>query len=452
MIHKFKIDDIRIVLDVNSGAVHVVDELVYDILDYYLAMDRRAIVKALKFKYSEDELNKALEEINYLVENQMLFCGDTYINDSAFVHRQPVIKALCLHIAHDCNIRCEYCFASQGDFQGDRSLMSEAIGKKAIDLLIENSGNRRNLEVDFFGGEPLLNFDVVKSIVNYGREREKESNKKIRFTLTTNGTLLNDDIIDYINENMENIVLSVDGRRETNDKMRYTTNGKGTYDIIIPKLKETVTKRKDKSYYVRGTFTKHNVDFAKDVLHLADLGFKNISLEPVVAEPGKSYELTKEDIPEIFKHYEDLAREIVEREGTGEGFNFFHFMIDLNQGPCVIKRLTGCGAGSEYLAITPGGDIYPCHQFVGNGNFRMGNVLGGLDNRELGMTFADAHVYNKEKCKECWAKFYCSGGCHANAFNFNSDINVPYDIGCDMEKKRIECSLYIKAKLDMKEE
>lgn len=450
MIHKFKMDDVMVVLDVNSGAVHIVDELVYDILDYYPSKDKEEIVKMLKSKYSEDDIKVAFQEIDYLVENESLFSGDTYIDNSSFKNRKPVIKALCLHIAHDCNIRCEYCFASQGDFKGTRSLMSEEVGKQALDFLIENSGNRRNLEVDFFGGEPLLNFDVVKKLVDYGREREKETNKKFRFTLTTNGVLLNDEIIEYVNENMENIVLSIDGRKEINDKMRYTINGEGTYDIIIPKIKKMVEARKEKSYYVRGTFTKHNLDFANDVLHLADLGFKNTSVEPVVAEPGQAYELTEEDLPEILEHYEELAREIIKREKSGNGFNFFHFMIDLNQGPCVIKRLTGCGAGSEYLAITPEGDIYPCHQFVGDEKFMMGNVLTKFENRELGTKFSNAHVYNKEKCRECWAKFYCSGGCHANAYNFNNDINIPYELGCEMEKKRIECSLYIKVKLSMK--
>jgi len=450
MIHKFKIDDVRIVLDVNSGAVHVVDELVYAILDHYPSKNTDQIIGLLNEKYCEEDIHNAIQEINCLKENDMLFCEDSYIKDSSFINRKPVVKALCLHVAHDCNIRCKYCFASQGDFKGDRNLMSEDIGKKALDFLIENSGNRRNLEVDFFGGEPLLNFEVVKKLVDYGRKREKETDKRFRFTITTNGVLLNDEIIEYINKNMENVVLSIDGRKEINDKMRYTVNGDGTYDIILPKIKKMVEARRDKSYYVRGTFTKHNIDFAEDVLHLADLGFKNTSVEPVVAEPGKDYELTSGDLPQIFQHYEDLAREIIHRENRGEGFNFFHFMIDLNQGPCVIKRLTGCGAGSEYLAITPEGDIYPCHQFVGNEDFMIGNVLTGLVNKELGKEFGNAHVYNKEKCRECWAKFYCSGGCHANAYNFNKDISIPYELGCEMEKKRIECSLYIKAKLNMK--
>ncbi|RKD28026.1 uncharacterized protein SAMN02745883_00432 [Caminicella sporogenes DSM 14501] len=449
MIHKFKIDDVCIVIDVNSGAVHVIDDIVYDVLDYYKLKSEEEIQNLLSNKYSVEDIKEAIREIKELEENELLYSKDSYINDTILKNRKPVIKALCLHVAHDCNIRCKYCFASQGDFKGDRSLMSEEIGKKALDFLIENSGNRRNLEVDFFGGEPLMNFEVVKKLVEYGRKREKEANKRFRFTITTNGVLLDDDIIDYINENMYNVVLSIDGRKEVNDKMRCTINGGGTYDIIIPKFKKLVEKRKDKSYFVRGTFTKYNIDFAKDVLHLADLGFKHTSVEPVVAEPGVGYELTEDDLPEIFSQYENLAREIIKREKEGKGFNFFHFMIDLNQGPCVIKRLVGCGAGSEYLAITPEGDIYPCHQFVGNEEFKMGNVNEGIVNKEIGKKFNNAHVYNKEKCSECWAKFYCSGGCHANAYNFNNDIHIPYDLGCEMEKKRIECSLYIKAKLSM---
>lgn len=449
MIHKYKFDDLSIVVDVNSGAVHVVDDMVYDILDHYPGVDKDTTVNNLKGSYDATAISEAVDEIDYLINNEMLYCEDNYINDDMFVNRDPVIKALCLHIAHDCNIRCSYCFASQGDFKGTRSLMSLEVGKKSLDFLLENSGNRRNLEVDFFGGEPLMNFEVVKQLVEYGREREKQYGKNFRFTLTTNGVLLNDEIIDYVNENMENVVLSIDGRKEINDKMRYTINGEGTYDIIIPKFKNLVDKRGDKSYYVRGTFTKFNTDFAKDVLHLADLGFKHTSVEPVVTEPGQPFELTKEDLSTIFAGYDGLARELVKRENEGKGFNFFHFMIDLNQGPCVIKRVSGCGAGSEYLAITPEGDIYPCHQFVGNEDFKLGNVMTNYDNTKLTKEFSDAHVYNKEKCKDCWAKFYCSGGCHANAYNFNDDIHVPYDLGCEMEKKRIECSLYIKAMLNM---
>jgi len=446
MIHKFKIDDTRIVVDVNSGAVHIVDEIVFDILDYY-SLGKERTREELSDKYSVNEINCALEEVESLIEKELLFSNDTYINNSKFLNRKPVIKAMCLHVAHDCNIRCKYCFASQGDFKGERNLMSPEIGKKSLDFLIENSGSRKNLEVDFFGGEPLLNFEVIKELVEYGRKREREEDKRFRFTLTTNGVLLNDNIMDYINDNMENIVLSIDGRKNVNDRMRYTIKGKGTYDTIVPKLKKMVEKRGTKTYYVRGTFTSHNLDFSKDVLHLADLGFKNTSVEPVVAEPGRDYEIKEEHLQYIFNEYEELAREIIKRQKEDKGFNFFHFMIDLDQGPCAIKRLAGCGAGSEYIAVTPEGDIYPCHQFVGNEDFKIGDVYNGIQNKELVKDFTNAHVYNKDKCNKCWAKFYCSGGCHANAYNFNKDIKEPYEIGCEMEKKRIECSLFIQAKL-----
>lgn len=448
MIHKFKQGDLYFVLDVNSGAVHVIDEIVYDALDHYPKNNAVTVIRLLKDKYPENAIKETLEEIDYLIENEMLFTDDAYVNSVEFNNRAPVVKALCLHVAHDCNIRCAYCFASQGDFKGDRSLMSYEVGKKALDLLVANSGNRRNLEVDFFGGEPLMNFEVVKQLVAYGRSIEAEHNKNFRFTLTTNGVLLNDEIIDYVNEHMSNVVLSIDGRKEVNDKMRYTISGGGTYDIIVEKFKSLVEKRAGKSYYVRGTFTKHNLDFAKDVIHLADLGFKSTSVEPVVAKPTDSYAITEEDIEYLNKQYEELAQEMVNRHNTENAFSFFHFALDMGQGPCVVKRLSGCGAGSEYLAITPEGDIYPCHQFVGDEHFKMGNVLAGILDFELTNQFKNAHVYNKEKCRTCWAKFYCSGGCHANAYNFNHDIFIPYDLGCELEKKRIESSIYIYGKMN----
>jgi len=448
MIHKFKQGDLYFVLDVNSGAVHVIDEIVYDALDHYPKNNAVTVIRLLKDKYPENAIKETLEEIDYLIENEMLFTDDAYVNSVEFNNRAPVVKALCLHVAHDCNIRCAYCFASQGDFKGDRSLMSYEVGKKALDLLVANSGNRRNLEVDFFGGEPLMNFEVVKQLVAYGRSIEAEHNKNFRFTLTTNGVLLNDEIIDYVNEHMSNVVLSIDGRKEVNDKMRYTISGGGTYDIIVEKFKRLVEKRAGKSYYVRGTFTKHNLDFAKDVIHLADLGFKSTSVEPVVAKPTDSYAITEEDIDYLNKQYEELAQEMVNRHNTENAFSFFHFALDMGQGPCVVKRLSGCGAGSEYLAITPEGDIYPCHQFVGDEHFKMGNVLAGILDFGLTNQFKNAHVYNKEKCRTCWAKFYCSGGCHANAYNFNHDIFIPYDLGCELEKKRIESSIYIYGKMN----
>lgn len=451
MIHKFKQGDLFFVLDVNSGAVHQIDELVYEILDYYPQDPALAVVKNLKTKYSEDQIKEALEDVDYLIENEMLFTDDQYIHSTEFHNRAPVVKAMCLHIAHDCNIRCGYCFASQGDFKGERSLMPLEVGKKALELLAMRSGSRRQLEVDFFGGEPLMNFDVVKALVDYGRELEKQYNKVFRFTLTTNGVLLNDETIEYINENMENVVLSIDGRPSVNDKMRYTLSGGGTYDIIVPKFKKLVDARGDKPYYVRGTYTRHNLDFSKDVIHMADLGFKSTSVEPVVAKATDEYALSEDDLEMLNEQYEQLAEEMIKRHNTDKAFSFFHFAIDMGQGPCVIKRLSGCGAGSEYLAVTPEGDLYPCHQFVGDEHFKMGNVMAGLIDLNLSKEFGNAHVYNKEKCRKCWAKFYCSGGCHANAYQFNQDLYIPYDLGCELEKKRIECSIYLYAKTQMED-
>ncbi|SNS33944.1 uncharacterized protein SAMN05446037_100858 [Anaerovirgula multivorans] len=452
MIHKFSQGNVNIVLDVNSGAVHVVDQLVYDVLDYYPDHTKEIVVDFLKDKYNGNSILEAIDEIDNLKKNNLLYTEENYMKHAAFKNKKTIVKALCLHIAHDCNIRCKYCFASQGDFKGDRSLMTAKVGKKAIDFLINNSENRKNLEVDFFGGEPLMNFQVIKEIVEYGRSIEKKYDKNIRFTITTNGVLLNDDIMDYINQHMYNVVLSIDGRKETNDTMRYTIHGDGTYDIILPKLKKMAERRNHENYYVRGTFTRFNLDFAEDVLHLADLGFKHISVEPVVAAAENDYAIQEEDLSKIFQQYEYLAEACIKREKAGSGFNFFHFMIDLDQGPCVVKRLLGCGAGAEYLAITPEGDLYPCHQFVGNDDFNLGNVLEDNLDTSIYNSFANAHVYNKEACNQCWAKFYCSGGCHANAYNFNKDILIPYSVGCEMEKKRIECALTIKARLMEEEE
>jgi len=449
MIHKFKHNDLYLVHDVNSGAVHIIDEMVFDLLDHYPKLKKQEVVNKLNTKYEEEQMLQAMEELDQLTESSQLMSDDQYLNNSSFTMKQHVIKAMCLHVAHDCNIRCKYCFASQGDFEGVRALMSLETGKKALDFLIAHSGNRRNLEVDFFGGEPLMNFDVVKELVTYGREISKDANKNFRFTLTTNGVLLDDETIEYVNENMENVVLSIDGRQDVNDFMRYTINDKGTYETIVPKFRKLINSRGDKSYYVRGTFTRFNLDFSDDVIHLADLGFKNTSVEPVVAEPHHDYALREEDLDKLKSEYDRLAEVMLERHNTEEAFNFFHFSIDLNQGPCVIKRLVGCGAGAEYVAVTPEGDIYPCHQFVGNEDFKMGSVLveEPIEKPDIVKSFADAHVYNKPACKDCWARFYCSGGCHANAYNFNNDIHKPYDIGCELEKKRIECSLYIQAKL-----
>ncbi|BEP29125.1 thioether cross-link-forming SCIFF peptide maturase [Helicovermis profundi] len=446
MIHKFSQGDLYFLLDINSGSIHVVDEIIYKILDYYPEKEKEEVLEILSGKFKVEELNIAFDEIKELRKNGQLFTEDTYVYSPAFVNRKPVVKAMCLHVAHDCNLRCKYCFASQGDFEGTRSLMSAEVGKKSLLYLVQNSGTRKNLEVDFFGGEPLMNFEVVKELVDYGRSLEKEYNKNFRYTITTNGTLLTDEINDYINENMDNVVLSIDGRKEVNDTMRYFVNEKGTYDNIMPKFKSLVSKRGDKTYYVRGTFTKYNTDFSKDVIHMANNGFRLTSIEPVVTEAKYDYALDESDLPKIFSEYDKLAEEIINRHGTEKEFEFFHFMNDLTQGPCIIKRVSGCGAGSEYLAISPEGDIYPCHQFVGDEDFKMGNILKNNLDDSLTKQFKDANVYTKEKCKECWAKFYCSGGCHANAYNFNGDVNKPYELGCEMEKKRLECSIYIKAK------
>ncbi|MCJ0223525.1 thioether cross-link-forming SCIFF peptide maturase [Clostridioides difficile] len=450
MIHKFSMNGYNIVLDVNGGAVHVLDDVAYDLLDFYKEKSKEEILDILKSKYQEEKINEAYEEILNLEKEGLLYTEDTYQYHPSFVHREPVVKALCLNVAHDCNLKCKYCFAAQGDFGGEKELMSFEVGKAAIDYLIANSGSRKNLEIDFFGGEPLMNFEVVKQLVDYGRSVEKDYNKNIRFTITTNGVLLNDEIIDYINENMHNVVLSLDGRKEVNDNMRPTLNDKGSYDITLPRFKKLVEKRaKDKYYYIRGTFTRDNLDFSKDVMHFADLGFKLTSVEPVVGDESNPYALREEDLPKIFEEYEKFAVEYADRQLQGDGFKFFHFMIDLNQGPCVIKRITGCGAGNEYLSVTPNGDIYPCHQFVGNEEFKMANIFDEeiVLPENLKNMFREAHVYTKEECKQCWNKFYCSGGCHANAINFNNDISKPYELGCEMQRKRTECSIMIQAKL-----
>lgn len=449
-------------MDVNSGSVHVVDDVVYDaiaLLEPVMGELARAVMipadshdqvkKELEKKYDETDAAEALAEVQQLIDAEELYVQDTYqeyIVD--FKKRETVVKALCLHIAHDCNLGCLYCFAEEGEYHGRRALMSFDVGKKALDFLIAASGNRRNLEVDFFGGEPLMNWDVVKQLVAYGRSREADSNKRFRFTLTTNGVLLNEEIMDFCNREMSNVVLSLDGRREVNDHMRPTRNQKGSsYDIIVPKLRQFAASRAGKDYYVRGTFTRHNLDFAEDVKHFADLGFEQMSIEPVVAAPEEPYAIREEDLPAIMDEYDDLAKEYIKREKEGNGFNFFHFMIDLNQGPCVAKRLSGCGSGTEYLAVTPWGDFYPCHQFVGQEEFLMGNVDIGIVRTDIRDEFKLCNVYAKEKCRECFARFYCSGGCAANAYNFHGSITDAYDIGCEMQKKRIECAIMIKAAL-----
>lgn len=447
MIHQYKNNGYNIVLDVCSGSVHVVDDLVYDVIALYEELNRDAIVKRLP-QYPEEEILEACEEIESLKEAGQLFTEDTYKDAIIdFKKRKTVVKALCLHIAHDCNLACKYCFAGEGEYHGDRSLMSYEVGKKALDFLIANSGNRVNLEVDFFGGEPLMNFQVVKDLVAYGRSKEKEYNKKFRFTLTTNGVLLDDEVMEFANKEMANVVLSIDGRKEIHDFMRPTRNGKGSYDLVIDKFKKLAEMRKQTNYYVRGTFTHYNLDFSKDVLHLADLGFKQISAEPVVATDEQPYAIKEEDLPKLFAEYDVLAKEMVEREKAGKGFNFFHFMIDLTGGPCLYKRLSGCGSGTEYLAVTPWGDLYPCHQFVGIEQFKLGNVDTGIEKTELVDEFKLCNVYAKEKCKDCFARFYCSGGCAANSYNFHGNLLDAYDVGCELERKRVECAIMIKAAL-----
>ncbi|MDU3336780.1 thioether cross-link-forming SCIFF peptide maturase [Paraclostridium bifermentans] len=450
MIHKFSMHGYNIVLDVNGGAVHVVDEVAYNLLDHYKEKSLDEIISLLSETYTEDQIKEAYNEVKTLEEEGLLYTEDTYNHHPNFIDRKKVVKALCLHVAHDCNLKCKYCFAAQGDFGGAKELMSYEVGKKAIDYLIANSGNRRNLEIDFFGGEPLMNFEVVKQLVEYGRSIEKENNKNIRFTITTNGILLDDEKIEYINKHMHNVVLSLDGRKDVNDRMRPTLNDKGSYDIIMPKFKKLVESRpKDKYYYIRGTFTRDNLDFSEDVLHFADEGFELTSVEPVVDDESNPFALREEDLETVFNEYEKLAVKYSDRLLNGDKFKFFHFMIDLNQGPCVIKRITGCGAGNEYLAITPEGDMYPCHQFVGKEEFKLANINDEeiVIPRELTDKFKNAHVYSKEDCKKCWNKFYCSGGCHANAMNFNGDVMKPYELGCEMQKKRTECSIMIQARL-----
>lgn len=451
VVHQYKNNGYNIVMDVNSGMVHVVDDLVYDIIAIYEESSTEAIIEKMKEKYRgtenlTKEIVEAIEEVKQLKEKGDLFTEDIYreyITD--FKKRETVVKALCLHIAHDCNLACRYCFAEEGEYHGDRSLMSFEVGKKALDFLISNSGNRHNLEVDFFGGEPLMNFQVVKDLVKYGREQEQIFNKRFRFTLTTNGVLLNDDIMAFANEEMDNVVLSIDGRKEVHDHMRPGRNGKGSYDLILPKFIKMAESRNQTRYYVRGTFTHNNLDFAEDVMHLAELGFKQISMEPVVSLPEEPYAITKEDVPIVYEEYDKLAKKMIERKKAGKDFNFFHYMIDLSGGPCVAKRLSGCGSGTEYLAVTPWGDLYPCHQFVGTEEFLMGNVFDGITKTEIRDDFKLCNVYAKDKCRDCFARFYCSGGCAANSYKFHGNVNDAYDIGCDLQRKRVECAVMLKA-------
>ena len=447
MIHKYKLNGFNIVLDVNSGGVHIVDELTYDLLDNieppFEEKCPQKVVEKLSKVYSVEDIECCYGEIVELYNEKILFSEDDYEKYAKYSVASPV-KAMCLNIAHDCQLRCKYCFASTGDFGQGRKLMTLETGKNAIDFLLENSGDRKNLELDFFGGEPLMNFKVVKQIVEYARSREAEFNKKFRFTITTNGLLLDDEKIEFINKEMSNVVLSIDGRKEINDYFRVLPNGQGCYDMILPKYQKLVAGRGDKEYYVRGTFTNKNLDFSNDVFALYEAGFDQISIEPVVGE-GDEYALTEKELTAVFKEYENLANRILENEKKGGKFNFFHFMIDLDQGPCAIKRLRGCGCGNDYVAITPDGDIYPCHQFVGMEEYKMGNIDEGTFNQEMKSDFANCHVYSKPECRKCWAKFYCSGGCNANNYQYVGDVRSAHKISCELEKKRLECAIMLKA-------
>ena len=446
MIHTFTALGQYLVADVNSGAVHVLDKLSYDLLSLLdKPMEERCPREVLDklSQYSSQDVEEAWEELHGLQEQGLLFSDDSYVDPEAAMAlpKQAVVKALCLHVSHDCNLRCKYCFASTGDFGTGRKVMDAETAKRAIDWVVAKSGKRRNIEVDFFGGEPLMALDTVKETVAYARSLEKEHDKVFRFTITTNGMLLNDETIDYINREMSNVVLSLDGRPQVNDNMRPTPGGQGSYDVIVPKFQKLVAQRGSKEYYVRGTFTRENLDFAQDVTHLASLGFRHVSVEPASGPLDDPFAIKKEDLPQVEAEYEKLARELMGRKDV----NFFHFNVDLAQGPCVIKRLRGCGAGCEYVAITPDGDIYPCHQFVGKEEYRLGSVFDGSFNMEISGLFANQNIYTRPACRECWARFYCSGGCSASNLLVNGDISQSNEVACEMERKRLECAIALKA-------
>ena len=448
MVHQYKLNGYNIVLDTASGSVHAVDEVAYDIIALYKEKSPSEIVAEILAKYPEDpELSEAdilecIEDIRSLEAAGKLFSEDPY-EKLAFDYKRNtnVVKALCLHVAHTCNLNCSYCFASQGKYQGERALMSFEVGKQAFDFLIANSGTRRNLEVDFFGGEPLMNLDVVKQLVAYARSIEKAHGKNFRFTLTTNGVLLDDETTEFLNAEMSNVVLSLDGRREVHDHFRRDYAGKGSYDVILPKFQKLVAAREGKGYYVRGTFTHNNVDFTNDIFHMADLGFTELSMEPVVCPPDDPYALTEEDLPRLFEQYEILAKEMIRRKKEGRGFTFYHYMLDLKHGPCIYKRITGCGSGTEYMAVTPWGELFPCHQFVGDPKYSLGNVWDGVKNTAVQDEFRSCNAYARPECNDCWAKLYCSGGCAANAYHATGSIGGVYKYGCELFKKRIECAV-----------
>ena len=451
MIHQYKLNGYNIVLDTYSGAIHTVDDLAYDIISLYKEKSTEEIITSMLEKYKADktvtreEILSCIEDIKELEKAGKLFSKDIYENRAFdFKNRKTDIKALCLHVAHTCNLNCEYCFASQGKYHGERALMPYEVGKRALDFLIENSGSRHNLEVDFFGGEPLMNFEVVKKLVKYAREQEKLHNKNFRFTLTTNGLLIDDDVIAFVNKEMSNVVLSLDGRKEVHDSLRKTISGQGSYDIIIPKFKKLVEARGGKNYYIRGTFTHNNIDFLKDILHMADLGFTELSMEPVVCAPDEPYALTEKDLPILKEQYALLAKEMIKRDSENRGFTFYHYMLDLTHGPCIYKRISGCGSGTEYLAVTPWGDLYPCHQFVGDEKFKLGDIYNGIVNTKVRDEFKLCNAYARPECKDCWAKLYCSGGCAANSYHATGNILGTYKYGCKLLKKRIECAIMIK--------
>ncbi len=453
MIHSYKQFGMNIVLDVNSGSVHVVDDVAYDIIQMFENSTIEQIKSAILAKYmlkedvTEQDIEECYNDIVELKNNNKLFALDNFetIATEFKTKSAGIVKALCLHVAHICNLNCSYCFASQGKYHGDRAVMSLEVGKKALDFLIENSKGRTNLEVDFFGGEPLMNFDMIKELVKYAREREKEANKNFRFTLTTNGVLVDDDVIEFSNREMSNVVLSLDGRKEIHDRYRKDYNGNGSWDKIVPKFQKFVQKRGNKNYYIRGTFTHANPDFLKDIEQMLELGFTELSMEPVVCSPDEPSALTAEDLPIVFEQYEKLAQLMLEKNREGKPFTFYHYMIDLKDGPCVYKRVSGCGSGTEYMAVTPWGDLYPCHQFVGEEKFKLGNVWDGVTNKQTQQEFADSNVYTRTECKDCWAKLYCSGGCAANAYHATGSVNGVYKFGCELFKKRMECAIMLEA-------
>ncbi len=448
MIHQYKFGEYNIVIDVCSGALHIVDDPTYDIISMFEASNRDTVISKTAEKYKDislDEIEECYAQVAGLKESGKLFTEDTFepMAGTLKAKTSGVVKALCLHIAHTCNLNCSYCFASQGKYHGERALMSLEVGKRALDFLIENSGTRRNLEVDFFGGEPLMNFDVVKKLVEYARSIEKEKNKNFRFTLTTNGVLVDKDVIDFANREMSNVVLSLDGRKEVHDRYRVDYSGNGSWDKIVPKFQEFVKARGGKNYYMRGTFTHANPDFLEDIKTMLDLGFTELSMEPVVAAEGDPAALTEADKPIVLKQYEELARLMLKRDKEGRPFTFYHYMIDLKGGPCIYKRISGCGSGTEYMAVTPWGDLYPCHQFVGDEKFKLGDIWKGVDNTAVQNEFASCNVYAREDCRDCWAKLYCSGGCAANAYHSTGSVRGIYKYGCDLFRKRMECAIAV---------